>query len=250
MNKMLTVADAAKELGVSSETIYRWTKDGQIRMVFISDRVRKVYQSDIDKKKLSMSVVKSCKDCGETDPESGFEPHRNICKYCYSVYQKDKRLRNADKLKAYEKKKYEKNKETIIARVNKWEEENKEERKEYRKNYYKENKPRISKENKKRQYNLTEEQYIDLTSSGNCDICGLADDKMCIDHDHDNGKVRGFLCNNCNSGLGFLQDRYEVVQKAYKYLQNYHNSLDDDQVNYSAYYNGAIRGVLPTLTSN
>jgi len=43
-----------------------------------------------------------------------------------------------------------------------------------------------------------------------------------LDHDHSTGKFRGYLCNNCNVGLGMLQDCPVVLDKAIAYL-NAHN---------------------------
>lgn len=41
-----------------------------------------------------------------------------------------------------------------------------------------------------------------------------------IDHDHKTNKVRGVLCNNCNTGLGMFKDSSELLTSACKYLYN------------------------------
>jgi len=43
--------------------------------------------------------------------------------------------------------------------------------------------------------------------------------KLCIDHDHTTGEVRGLLCSNCNNGLGRFMDNVEFLLKAIKYLK-------------------------------
>ena len=40
-----------------------------------------------------------------------------------------------------------------------------------------------------------------------------------IDHDHDTGEFRGWLCNNCNTGLGAMGDTIEGLERAIKYLK-------------------------------
>jgi len=39
-----------------------------------------------------------------------------------------------------------------------------------------------------------------------------------LDHDHETGAFRGWLCRNCNSGLGFLGDNAEGLGGALMYL--------------------------------
>jgi len=71
-------------------------------------------------------------------------------------------------------------------------------------------------------------QMILEAQAGKCAICGSIQGhrsrygKVCrlaVDHDHRTGKVRGLLCNNCNRGLGRLQDSIQVLEAAVRYLK-------------------------------
>ncbi len=65
--------------------------------------------------------------------------------------------------------------------------------------------------------------YLVREQEERCAICSnfLPADpyKICIDHDHETGKVRGLLCNSCNLGLGFFKDDLHRVRAAGKYLE-------------------------------
>ena len=56
--------------------------------------------------------------------------------------------------------------------------------------------------------------------SETCDCCGKPLIKACLDHDHSNGKFRGWLCYNCNTGIGLLGDNEEGIIAALEYLVN------------------------------
>ena len=53
-----------------------------------------------------------------------------------------------------------------------------------------------------------------------CAICGMIsfDRVLHIDHCHTTNKVRGLLCNNCNSGLGMFRDELNILIAAANYL--------------------------------
>ena len=56
---------------------------------------------------------------------------------------------------------------------------------------------------------------------GCCALCNEPEEKfawLCIDHDHETGKIRGLLCPNCNRGLGLLKDNASLLQKAAEYI--------------------------------
>lgn len=56
---------------------------------------------------------------------------------------------------------------------------------------------------------------------GVCAICGDAcrlGRRLAIDHCHTTGEVRGLLCSQCNSGIGLLGDRRDLLLAAADYL--------------------------------
>ena len=70
-------------------------------------------------------------------------------------------------------------------------------------------------------YGITPKIYESMVDSqgGRCLICDVQSDKLCIDHCHDTGKVRGLLCSSCNAGLGFFRDSVDKLEKAIDYLR-------------------------------
>lgn len=55
-----------------------------------------------------------------------------------------------------------------------------------------------------------------------CELCGgknVFNRALALDHDHATDKFRGWLCGNCNIGLGKLGDNLDGVLRAIKYLQ-------------------------------
>jgi hypothetical protein len=54
-----------------------------------------------------------------------------------------------------------------------------------------------------------------------CDLCGKPPGKhaLHLDHDHITGEFRGWLCHNCNTGIGKLRDDPVLLEKAALYLR-------------------------------
>ncbi len=80
------------------------------------------------------------------------------------------------------------------------------------------------------QYDLTHEEYQALLEQQGyvCAICKKAETirlksgeprALAIDHCHKTGKVRGLLCQACNTALGLLEDDIERIQMLLAYLQ-------------------------------
>ena len=127
---------------------------------------------------------------------------------------------------AYNPENYQLNKEKFAAKSKAWREANPERAKENRKRNYELNKEanlQYAKEfNLKRKFNLTLTQYKELLQKQNnvCAICGGTCTKsLAVDHNHNTGKVRGLLCNNCNRGLGHFKDSIKNLTTAINYLK-------------------------------
>jgi len=98
--------------------------------------------------------------------------------------------------------------------------------------YYQDNQPRLIAKAKLRarenhlweRYRITEDDYnwLLLEQDGKCAICHdicLTFDNLSVDHDSKTGKVRGLLCNNCNTGLGRFRDNVKIMFQAIEYLE-------------------------------
>jgi len=64
-----------------------------------------------------------------------------------------------------------------------------------------------------------------------CEICGKplqkGKGKSGIDHNHETGELRGILCIQCNSLLGFAKDNVATLKSAIKYLHKYADPLSE-----------------------
>lgn len=57
-----------------------------------------------------------------------------------------------------------------------------------------------------------------------CNICGSAPTdiaRLHVDHCHNSGRFRGFLCSSCNTAIGHLQDNPKIIRSAIKYLESF-----------------------------
>lgn len=56
-----------------------------------------------------------------------------------------------------------------------------------------------------------------------CECCGRTDKRgfqLCLDHDHDTHELRGWLCSECNTGIGKLGDNILGLERALSYLRS------------------------------
>jgi len=83
---------------------------------------------------------------------------------------------------------------------------------------------------------MLREKYGDPPEGYQCPICTKTADEVdrkggkagafVIDHCHDTDTFRGWLCHNCNRGVGLMNDDVEMLQKAIDYLKRtaYHSN--------------------------
>jgi len=78
-----------------------------------------------------------------------------------------------------------------------------------------ENKERVAAHKARSAFGLTQAQWDAMPMV--CVICG-ATERLCIDHSHQTGRVRGRLCAPCNKGLGFFRDNPTLLLRAADFL--------------------------------
>lgn len=82
-------------------------------------------------------------------------------------------------------------------------------------------------ENKLKKYGLSLDNFNQMhnTQKGKCVIClkppSGKNKKLCVDHNHETGKVRALLCHRCNMLVGCLENEKELVYKIMDYVKRY-----------------------------
>ncbi|KKM85681.1 hypothetical protein LCGC14_1286630 [marine sediment metagenome] len=153
--------------------------------------------------------MKTCSKCKEEKNESEFGKDANakdgLCYYCKDCHNK----RNRD-----------------------WMKKNSSHYRKYSRDWA--NKNRFKQSLKKARYVakqnghvacLATEEHIKEAFDGKCTICGTPEiecnRKLHMDHDHETGIFRGWLCGHCNKALGLFKDSDEILMSAALYLENH-----------------------------
>lgn len=84
----------------------------------------------------------------------------------------------------------------------------------------------VQRQRRQKEIPQTSEQ-IAAAYTGRCEICGrdgvdCKQGRLNIDHNHDTGDFRGWLCGKCNSAIGYLSDNPVFLRKAAAYLEKTH----------------------------
>jgi hypothetical protein len=75
-----------------------------------------------------------------------------------------------------------------------------------------------------RKYGVSRRDYDTRLAAqgGVCQTCGVPpkeNKSLCVDHCHRTGKVRGLLCDACNTALGFAKDSTSILLNLVEYLK-------------------------------
>lgn len=75
----------------------------------------------------------------------------------------------------------------------------------------------------KRRYGISSAEYDALLTAqgGVCAICRelpAEGRRLCVDHAHKTGEVRGLLCDSCNNGIARFKDSINLLGEAIVYL--------------------------------
>ena len=83
----------------------------------------------------------------------------------------------------------------------------------------------------KRNYKIDIEKYNELFNSqeGKCLVClkqfknniTYSGNRLVVDHSHETTKIRGLLCSQCNSGLGYFKENITSLYNAIEYLKSH-----------------------------
>ena len=132
---------------------------------------------------MRICIQEDCSHGNMPQPDENFVKNRNTCKPCKARATRLWRSQNKEKMRAYS----------------------------YRK-----------------LYGVSMQEYNQMLTAqgGKCAVCGGEQSSsrckhLAIDHDHKTGATRGLLCDNCNRGIGHLQDDIGQLQKAIAYLEKY-----------------------------
>lgn len=182
------------------------------------------------------TICKIPKELSEfTKDKNGRDGLKSGCRPCLTAAKKEQRRRNPEAAKRAVLKWQSANREKVREITKKYRAslpiEIKRER--YRK-WARANKKRVAflarRSAFRRKYGLSLGGYDSIlaSQSGLCAIChapptpenckcGL----LVVDHCHKSGKVRGLLCSNCNSGLGFFKESTQFLLHARHYVYDH-----------------------------
>ena len=164
-------------------------------------------------------ITDTCTKCGETKPLGEFyfrssrQQHHASCKACQRTASSEWKKQNPEKSREMLYSWRDKNMDKMTAATERWRERNPEKQQANARRYG------------LRRFGITPEQYDAMLASQqySCAICRkhqtLFKRRLAVDHNHETGKVRSLLCDNCNKGIGCLQEDPAIFTAALDYLK-------------------------------
>lgn len=84
----------------------------------------------------------------------------------------------------------------------------------------------------KSRFGITYDEYLKklIKQSSKCPICfqiltpyRKLFEVACVDHDHKTEQIRDLICNRCNTTLGKVEEKKDILQNMIKYLDKWSN---------------------------
>ena len=132
---------------------------------------------------------------------------KGLCSICYG--------------KAHNARTYQVRRAVRIRNARKWNLEHSEQVNARKRVYYSKRK---AEERVPRDYGISYTEYLERRDKqeGKCAICQRKPSKLVLDHDHETGKLREFLCGRCNVLLGWLESTApEGLEAVINYLERH-----------------------------
>jgi len=129
-----------------------------------------------------------------------------------------------EKRKAYRKKWNIENHDKIIEADRIWKQKNREKVAMQARLRYQNNPQKELDRIRFKKYGITGDEFRFILNNQNnqCLICVKQDTKnLSVDHNHQTGKIRGIICNDCNVVLGRVRDSIKTLKSMIKYLEKY-----------------------------
>lgn len=165
------------------------------------------------------------------------EPHyaSGLCEHCYHIeWRRLTKARRAENNRIWCQK-HKKERRAISSR---WSKNNMGKVLEMQRAWRRRNPDKVFNQRLKVHYGITLKEYNALLEKqgGVCSICKsppnlLARQKrLHTDHCHDTKKIRGLLCDRCNRGIGFFDERPDLLKNASDYLNACNHLLEKGTV--------------------
>jgi hypothetical protein len=95
--------------------------------------------------------------------------------------------------------------------------------------WVRQNPGRVHARHLKHKYGMTVQAFDEMMAKqeGRCAICRtkIKGKRLCVDHEHASGEIRGLLCGHCNLALGKFNDDPTRFRAAANYLERHHARL-------------------------
>jgi hypothetical protein len=151
------------------------------------------------------------------------------------AYDRERYQRLKEEVKARARAYYLANRDRVLANVAKWAAENPEKSRAFKANWKARNPDNARANYVRREYGITLEDERELLAAQDhrCLICGIHESgstkgRLALDHCHETGQIRGYLCTRCNSGLGQFRDSPALLLAAAEYLVATETAKDFD----------------------